>query len=250
MRFSHALRLSLNSCCLCNEPCEQAIPLCETCRHDLPAFKHLGEYSSHTLAHNSSHASYLNHRANLLLWPAIHKLFASCQFEQLIAVSPYLWPYTHWLHQLKYKVRFDLAPLIATLLADAWRKNMPEYAEVNEMPTVLSVPLHPSKWQQRGYNQAHLLASEFAKKMNYVYQPYLLSRIKKTEEQVGKSGAERRRNLRNAFAVNTPKQRLPKNVILIDDVITTGTTCNEVTKLLKKSGVEHVTVLSLCIALP
>jgi predicted amidophosphoribosyltransferase len=72
-----------------------------------------------------------------------------------------------------------------------------------------------------------------------------------TESQVGKSGAERRKNLNQAFSLNIkPKESLPEHVILIDDVVTTGTTANEICKLLKKSGVQSITLLSLCLAIP
>lgn len=115
---------------------------------------------------------------------------------------------------------------------------------------VLSVPLYVTKWQYRGYNQAHLIAKKFAKFSGIKYQHNAISRILETDSQVGQSGNQRRNNIRSAFDVNSTIPNLPKHVILIDDVVTTGTTVNEISSLLKKHGVQTVTVLSITIALP
>ena len=118
-----------------------------------------------------------------------------------------------------------------------------------EQPVIISVPLHAKKWGIRGYNQAHLLAHTFSQLINYPYEPNLIFRTKKTDDQVGKSGTERRKNLHGAFAINT-SIAIPEKVLIIDDVVTTGTTCNELSELLKRAGVKEVIVLSICISLP
>ncbi|WP_281559253.1 ComF family protein [Thalassomonas sp. RHCl1] len=218
------------SCCdLCGSPCQQYALLCHTCTGDLPVFKTA------------------DIRGDLLNWPAVHRALPKVCFDHLVSLSPYQWPLSVWLKQLKYQGRFELATLLGQLLADHWQKQIKPYLE-QEPGLVLSVPLHFSKWQFRGYNQAHLIAKTFAKKTGYSYQATALTRERKTSAQVGQGGIARRKNLRQAFTVNA--KLLPQHILLMDDVITTGSTVNEISRLLKKQGVVKVTVVSACLTLP
>jgi ComF family protein len=186
--------------------------------------------------------------SNLLSWPAINRGLPKVHFDCLLSLTPYISPLDHWLRQFKYQGRFELATLFSALLSHVltcqWDKkeHMPEL--------VLSVPLHISKWQIRGYNQAHLIADKLAKKMRLPYQPSALERIKKNDSQVGKTGAQRRNNLRNSFAISATLPAEVKHVLLVDDVITTGSTASEISKLLKKAGIEKVTLVTVCLSLP
>ena len=218
------------SCCdLCNCPCGRYTLLCQTCFDDLPVFA----------------SDRIN--GDLLNWPAVAKALPKISFDHLLCFAPYQWPFSQWLSQLKYQGRFELAALLARLLADYWLLQC-KLHQIPEPDLVLAVPLHLSKWQQRGYNQAHIIAKSFAEQLGYPYRVDVLSRLRKTSSQVGQSGASRRKNLRKAFAVHG--RDLPAHVLLIDDVITTGTTTSEVSKCLKQHGVKKVTVLTLCLTLP
>ena len=112
------------------------------------------------------------------------------------------------------------------------------------------MPLHISKWQLRGYNQAHLIAKPFSQLLQLPYQGSALVRIKKNTSQVGQTGTQRRNNLANAFVLPQPLPEKVKHVMLIDDVLTTGSTASEISKLLKCKGVEKVTVITVCLTLP
>jgi ComF family protein len=115
---------------------------------------------------------------------------------------------------------------------------------------VLSVPLHIIKWQERGFNQAHLIAKPFSQLLQIPYHGSALVRLKKNASQVGQTGAKRRKNLTNAFTLRQPLAKAVNHVLLIDDVLTTGSTASEISKLLKKNGVEEVTVITVCLTLP
>ena len=112
------------------------------------------------------------------------------------------------------------------------------------------MPLHISKWQLRGYNQAHLIAKPFSQLLKLPYQGSALVRVKKNISQVGQTGAQRRNNLASAFTLRQPLTKAVKHVLLIDDVLTTGSTASEISKLLKRNGVERVTVVTVCLSLP
>jgi len=205
--------------------------LCQHCVDDLP-------YFNQTLI-----------AGDLLRWPAIHRALPNIHFDQLFSLAPYSYPLDHWLAQLKYSGRFEVADLLSALLCTQWRAMAISQA-ITPVDLVLSVPLHIKKWQTRGYNQAHLIAKPFAKHLALPYDKKLLIRDKNNDSQMGKTGSQRRKNLANAFSIRHKIASHINHVLLIDDVVTTGTTASEISKLLKQAGVETVTLVTVCLSLP
>ncbi|MBU2869534.1 ComF family protein [Colwellia sp. E2M01] len=205
--------------------------LCQHCINDLPFFKQ----------------DIIN--GNLLNWPTIKQALPNIHFEYLFALSPYIYPFNIWLAQMKYLGRFELANLFASLLYAQWQKTM-ESTLIPPADLVISVPLHVKKWQVRGYNQAHLIAQDFAQQLALPYEKDVIIRCKHNQSQIGKTGSQRRKNLANAFKLKQGLASHIKHVIIIDDVVTTGTTASEISKLLKSAGVEIVSVVALCLTLP
>lgn len=220
-------------CDLCNNLSDGQF-ICKTCQHDIAHF---------ILPQGTN---------NLLLWPAIDKIFPKRKFDQLLCCAPYIWPYDIWLKQFKYHARFELAPLFSQLLTGCWHDHLQRVTahSLSDNICITSVPIHLSKWQIRGFNQAHLIAKHFAKINNLPYFPNLLARVKQGDSQVGQTGVQRRKNLANAFTVNTNMLKSFQRIIVIDDVITTGTTANEISRLLKKKGIEQVTIMTIALSLP
>lgn len=219
----------LRKCDLCEEHCKKYIMLCNDCFDDCIKF-------------NLDRIDY-----DLLNWPEINKLLSPTSFDQLISIAPYEWPYSHWIHQLKYQGHFETATLLSQLMTQIWQSSPAKDSCKNI--AVMAVPLNIKKWQERGYNQAHLIAKQFTQKNQIQDLSHLLVRNKRTVDQVGLTGKERRKNLKKAFNLKSVSL-LPKHIILIDDVVTTGSTANEISLLLKKSGVEKVTLFTICLALP
>ncbi|WP_114324980.1 ComF family protein [Candidatus Colwellia aromaticivorans] len=226
--YYQRILLIFSQCDLCGNATQQQTLVCSACLADLPLFKQKIT------------------QGDLLNWPAVNRSLPSIHFDHLFCLSPYLAPFNHWLSQLKYQGRFELASLFASLLAKEWLETQLK----SSVDLILSVPLHISKWQQRGYNQAHLIAKPFSQLLQLPYQSSALVRIKKNSSQVGQTGAQRRNNLANAFALRQPLTKGVKHVMLIDDVLTTGSTASEISKLLKYKGVEKVTVVTVCLTLP
>lgn len=116
---------------------------------------------------------------------------------------------------------------------------------------IVPVPIHRSKWVERGYNQAKLLADGLGKELNIPVLSDLLLRNKKTLPQKKLSDIERLRNLQEAFSINMKAvMRYPKDikkVLLVDDIYTTGSTVEACTNVLKAYGVTEVCFMVLCI---
>ena len=110
---------------------------------------------------------------------------------------------------------------------------------------IIPVPLHIKRLRERGFNQSLLLAHAIERKRQIPLNFSLLKRHKFTLTQTGLNKIERKKNIKGAFEVSDKKKIAGKNIILIDDVYTTGATINECAKTLIKAGAQKVTVLTL-----
>jgi competence protein ComFC len=113
--------------------------------------------------------------------------------------------------------------------------------QIDRDAIITTVPLHICSYLKRGYNHSELLAREIAKQEGSLFYN-LLRKSKLTQHQAKLSRSERLRNIRNSFAFRQKYMKTIqwKDIILIDDVISTGSTANECAELLKKNGAKHV----------
>lgn len=123
---------------------------------------------------------------------------------------------------------------------------------LKEADLIVSVPLHPLRLIWRQYNQAAILVNELAKIANKPRQNEILKRCRYTPSQGKKTLKERQKNIKAAFKVN-PKYNEAvqgKRILLVDDVLTTGATVEECSKVLKKAGARSVDVLTFARVTP
>ncbi|MCG6878364.1 MAG: ComF family protein [Deltaproteobacteria bacterium] len=136
-----------------------------------------------------------------------------------------------------------------TFVAEAMGQYLAEFAEMRFMLRkpciIMPVPLHPKRLRERGFNQSLLLAKAVAVKLNGILDFISLIRAKETIPQTTLSRTERKRNVQNAFVLKNPAGVLKKNILLVDDVSTTGNTLNECAKVLKRGGVKAVFCVTL-----
>jgi ComF family protein len=110
---------------------------------------------------------------------------------------------------------------------------------------IVPIPLSNAKLRKRGYNQAEILAKELSKKFKVPVQD-LLVRTRETKTQVGLTNLQRKLNVKSAFRLETGSLKLEaRNALLVDDVVTTGSTLLEASKVLKRGGVGKVFGLTL-----
>lgn len=111
---------------------------------------------------------------------------------------------------------------------------------------VIPLPLSKERLRKRGYNQSELIAEIFAKRFNLIRNTNSLIRTKNTLPQSDtKNLSERRRNVSGCFSVKNPELVQGKNVILIDDVVTSGATISEAVSALKRAGAKNVLALTV-----
>jgi ComF family protein len=114
---------------------------------------------------------------------------------------------------------------------------------------VVPVPLHKRKQAQRGFNQAEMIARAAVKQLSnrqrFVLTTGVLLRQRETGSQIGLTRHQRRANLRGAFAVSDPTRIANRDILLIDDVFTTGTTASECARVLHRAGASRVWVATV-----
>ncbi len=143
-------------------------------------------------------------------------------------------------YQFKFQPNLsDLKRTIGDLFYEGLIQQEGFYQALEQGSCLVSVPLHSSRMRERGYNQASLLAQGLGGKLDLPVSNLLL-RKNKTMSQVGKTEAERRENMKGAFAVSRLHFKEVSTVFLVDDVLTSGATFNEAANILKRAGVKKV----------
>jgi competence protein ComFC len=104
---------------------------------------------------------------------------------------------------------------------------------------LVPIPLHASRFRTRGYDQVDLLTQSLAKRLDMPVK-HLLKRVKKTRSQFGLKREERIRNMREAFEIEPGSKYADKTVLLVDDIVTSGTTLAEAARMLKREGYKKV----------
>ena len=144
---------------------------------------------------------------------------------------------------LKYRGRRSTLPYIDTLLRAGLADKQLRHI-LSGVDMAVAVPLYPAKEKQRGFNQAELIFKNFLQAADIPLTRQLV-RLRATVSMYQLSEQERRQNLKNAFAVTAAKAVTGKNILLVDDILTTGATLHECAKVLKAAGAGTIYALVL-----
>ena len=159
-------------------------------------------------------------------------------FTAVKAVFAYKAGVRSCIYRLKYKHQAFLADYLYKFMVT-------KYATLDWIiDYVIAIPLHPKRLKNRGYNQSQLLAKPFCKDLNLTLLE-VMTRVKDTPSQTRLGSRDRAKNMKDSFALTDKSLIKDKNILLIDDVYTTGTTIEEATRLLLSAGAKAVYGLTL-----
>jgi ComF family protein len=148
------------------------------------------------------------------------------------------------IYAIKYGGRTHLAIALGRVLAEHCMQSAPDPETL-----VCPVPIHPARRRERGYNQAELIAKGFCERSGLaMLTSESIIRNRYTESQTTKSDADRRSNVSGIFTVPNPDSILNTHILLIDDVLTTGSTLNACATALIEAGARSVDAATLCVA--
>lgn len=216
----------LGLCQLCRQPCDQHPLLCHWCQRALRQPQCRCQLCAAPLPEPIKEAEQICGRCQRRPPP----------WQRLQVIGDYLPPYSLLIPGLKYGGQILLAPPLARVLAD--------HLDLAQPPEVIvPVPLHWWRQWWRGFNQAQEIGQALSEITGIPCDDKLLRRTRATAQQTRLSAGQRRRNLRGAFRIAPHAYR---HVALLDDVVTTGATAGQLSRLLRESGVERVEVWALC----
>jgi ComF family protein len=167
------------------------------------------------------------------------------RFEHAAAYGEYEDALRSLIHLLKYQRIRPAARPLGKALAQTIRLLLSEFPGPF---LICPVPLHRQRYSTRGFNQAEevlRVALRELRDLPVEFAPKLLVRTRFTESQTGFTREQRRANLRGAFAVSRPARVLGRNIILVDDVLTTGATADECSRILLRAGAKQVLVATV-----
>ncbi len=167
--------------------------------------------------------------------PSFDFAWSACLYED---------PLKELIHLFKYNQKTQLR----RLFADAMISFIKGYdLDIGQFDAIVPIPLSSTRLRERGYNQAHLLAKELAQAFSIPVEENHLRRARHTGPQSFLDEKQRWTNIKGAFTIRKLKNLQHKNILLIDDLLTTGATASEAARVLKDAGAGTVGVLTLAI---
>ncbi|MBE0538894.1 MAG: ComF family protein [Ignavibacterium sp.] len=148
----------------------------------------------------------------------------------------------HIIHALKYNRQFKLGVFLGEILSEGIK------SRGWQIDLIVPVPIHPLKKVERGYNQSDYIVKGLSKSLKIPYSTKLIKRTRHTESQTKLKMKARAQNVADAFDVRNPKKLSGKNILIVDDIITTGATIQECGRALVKGGAKTVYACSVGIA--
>ncbi|NJD05614.1 MAG: ComF family protein [Methylococcaceae bacterium] len=213
------------SCLLCGGPGSDRLDLCSACRADLPVILHACARCGIPLEAEFGGAVC---GACLKKPPAMDSTVALFRYEE---------PLRLLIHELKFRHQLAVARLLGELLAAsmARRETAPQ--------VLIPVPLHPRRFRERGFNQSTEIARIVSRRLGIPLDSRSCCRIRLTAPQTTLPAEQRRRNIRNAFRIDGRPNF--GHAAIVDDIVTTGATVNELARTLRRAGARRIEVWAI-----
>ena len=222
--FSHS------SCVLCDASVSRTISLCESCEGDLPRLVSACKQCGLPLGEGNEYDTVCGEC--LKTPPSID--YTMCLYH-------YQSPLDYLITHLKYNQQLSHAAILGYLLSIRVKQE-----KKNDLPDcIIPVPLHKSRLVKRGFNQSLEITRPVAKALKLPIDTKLVRRTRKTSAQADLNAVKRRKNVKNCFEIVVQKAINYSHVVIVDDVVTTGSTINELAQQLKQSGIKKVGVWAI-----
>lgn len=176
-----------------------------------------------------------------------------CPADPAFAAARSLFPYLDEVRDAIRAAKYRHVPLAADAVANRLLRAIhAEWADLfpdRFRPVIVPVPIRPWKYFRRGFNLPALVGRCLARRTGWPFGPLLLRRTRGGAPQAGLPISLRSANVGGSFAVS-PGKRIPREILLLDDVYTSGATAGECARALKRGGAEHIVVLTVARAVP
>lgn len=217
--ITHSLRLP-SICILCKQFHGKSIAVCQDCVPYLPTLGPACQQCAYPL----QDTSYLLCGHCVKRPPYFNSAVIGHAFEE---------PLRSLLHQFKYHQGLYLSSFLSDLMLETW------HGRQAKSDCLVPVPMHPKKLKARGFNQAVILTKKLAQRLQLPYELHLIKKITNTRPQATLNSQQRQNNLRHAFHA---EQVHHQHYTIVDDLLTTGNTANEIARILKKAGAKQVDI--------
>ncbi len=214
-------------CVFCGNSGFADMDICESCYRELPWIESSCTQCAIPLADGSGNQ-----------FRCGHCLQKPPYFDHSLSLFSYEKNAIHLIRQLKFQQKLARSRLLGSMLADRVEQTGAALPHC-----LLPVPLNNKRLRQRGFNQSVELSREVAKQFGLMLDVGSVARMRDTQSQSGLDKQQRRKNIRGAFQVIRPVSA--EHVVIVDDVVTTTSTVNELARVLKKAGVKRVDVWSI-----
>jgi len=209
-----------HTCFICDQAGSDSLDLCLNCLQDLKINKHSCVICDIELTTDNSTCGKC--------------LKTTPHFDQVSTLYRYEGIAQFLIQSLKFQTKHCCAKIMGTLMAE-------HFKHLDEKPdAIMAVPLHTQRIIERGFNQSEQIAQHLHKQLGIPTFQNSLTRTINTASQASLNAIERRKNIKGAFRYKALKDI--ESVAIVDDVVTTGSTANEIAKTLKKAGVKRVEI--------
>lgn len=158
----------------------------------------------------------------------------------------YIFMYKDKIRNLILGYKFNEKSYLYKIFSKIIIKNEKICGILKKYDIIIPVPIHKKRKKQRGYNQSELIAREIAHNIqNLEYQNNILEKTKNTKPQSTLRQKQRRENAQNVYKLLNKEKINNKKIIIFDDIYTTGSTVNEVSKILKQNGAKEIIILTI-----
>ncbi|CAN5366280.1 ComF family protein [soil metagenome] len=212
------------TCVICADPTQRNLDLCLPCEQELPRINNACCHCALPLTNTDMTIC----GACLASPPPYDRTLALCYYQQ---------PLERLIINLKFHQRLLYAKVLGTLMTEYL---IEFYADTALPECIIPVPLHQRRLRERGYNQALEIARPIHKYLKIPIDTHHCQRLRPTQAQSGLHAKQRQDNVFQAFTVATNFK--PRHVAIIDDVVTTGHTVAELSRVLRLAGVEQIDV--------